>query len=124
MHLWIWKEIYGVIPHGWEVDHINHVKTDNRLKNLRCIPGAEQKRNLPIRSDNVSGVLGVSIWNATRRGDQVIHMWRAVANDQNGKQKIKTFSIKKYGNQGAFDLACAARAQMNIDYGYHPNHGK
>lgn len=124
MHRWIWQEIYGPIPTGWEVDHINGVRTDNRLKNLRCIPKSAQRRNAAKRSDNVSGVQGVSIWNTTRRGNQVIHMWRAVAHDLNGKQKIKTFSIKKYGNQGAFDLACAARKQMEKDYGYHPNHGR
>lgn len=124
MHRWIWQEIYGPIPVGWEVDHINGVRTDNRLKNLRCIPKPAQRRNAAKRSDNVSGVQGVSIWNTTRRDNQVIHMWRAVAHDFNGKQKIKTFSIKKYGNQGAFDLACAARKQMEKDYGYHPNHGR
>ena len=124
MHRWIWLEIYGSIPKGWEVDHINGVRTDNRLKNLRCIPKAAQRRNAAKRSDNVSGVQGVSIWNTTRRGNQVIHMWRAIAHDKSGKQKIKTFSIKKYGNQGAFDLACTTRKQMEKDYGYHPNHGR
>jgi len=124
MHRWIWQEIYGPIPAGWEVDHINGVRTDNRLENLRCIPKAAQRRNAAKRSDNVSGVQGVSIWKTKRRGNQVIHMWRAVAMTPEGKQKIKAFSILKYGNQGAFDLACAARKQMEKDYGYHPNHGR
>ena len=124
MHLWIWREIYGPIPQGWEIDHINGIRTDNRLKNLRCIPKALQRRNAAKRSDNVSGVQGVSIWNTTRRCNQTVHMWRAACNDKSGKQKIKTFSIKKYGNQGAFDLACAARKQMEKDYDYHPNHGR
>ena len=44
--------------------------------------------------------------------------------DESTQQKIKTFSILKYGNQGAFDLACVARKQMEKDYDYHPNHGR
>lgn len=124
LHRWLWLEKYGEIPDGWEVDHINGVRTDNRWDNLRCIPKAAQRRNAAKRSDNVSGVQGVSIWKTKRRGNQVIHMWRAVAMTPQGKQKIKTFSILKYGNQGAFDLACEARKQMEKDYGYHLNHGR
>lgn len=124
MHRWIWQQIFGEIPVGYEIDHINGIRTDNRLVNLRCIPQAINKRNLKTRTDNASGVLGVSRWSTTRRGNQKIEMWRATAHDKNGKQVIKTFSIKKYGEQGAFDLACAARKQMDQDFGYHPNHGR
>lgn len=124
MHRWIWEQIYGPIPAGWEIDHINGVRTDNRLCNLRCIPQTANKRNMKKRHDNSSGVQGVSRWSTTRRGNQKIEMWRATAIDPSGKQKIKTFSIKKYGEQEAFRLACEARKQMNKDYGYHPNHGR
>ena len=124
MHRWIWEQIYGPIPVDWEIDHINGVKTDNRLCNLRCVPQAAQKRNMKTRDDNKSGVQGVSRWETTRRGNQKVSMWRAVAINQAGKQVIKTFSITKYGEEGAFNLAKAAREQMEKDFGYHPNHGR
>ena len=124
LHRWIWEQIFGSIPEGWEIDHINGIKTDNRLDNLRCIPQGLNKRNMKTGSNNKSGVQGVSRWETTRRGNQVISMWRAVAINQAGKQVIKTFSIKKYGEQGAFDAACIARKQMLEEYGYHPNHGR
>ena len=124
LHRWIWEQIYGPIPNGWEIDHINGIRTDNRLENLRCIPQATQKRNQSRRADNVSGVLGVSRWETTRRGTQKVSMWRAVATNQEGKQVIKTFSIKKYGEDGAFQMACEARKQMDKEFNYHPNHGR
>ena len=124
MHVWIWEQTFGPVPFGYEIDHINGIKTDNRLNNLRCIPKGMQSRNKPKRADNISGVQGVSRWETTRRGNQKISMWRATCHDQNGKQVIKTFSIKKYGEQQAFQLACTARKEMEKLYGYHPNHGR
>lgn len=124
MHRWIWEQVYGPIPDNWQIDHINGVRTDNRLENLRCIPQAANKRNMKKRDDNVSGVQGVSRWETTRRGNQKVSMWRATAHNQSGKQVIKTFSIKKYGEARAFELACDARKQMEKDFGYHPNHGR
>ncbi len=124
MHRWIWEQIYGPIPAGWEIDHINGVRTDNRLNNLRCVPKQAQMKNRAKRHTNTSGVQGVSRWETTRRGNQKISMWRATCHDTNGKQVIKTFSIKKYGEEVAFQLACDARKEMEKQYGYHPNHGR
>jgi len=124
MHIWIWEQIFGPVPVGYEIDHINGVRTDNRLNNLRCIPKAMQRRNAAKRQDNTSGVQGVSRWETTRRGNQKVEMWRATCHDQSGKQVIKAFSIKKYGEELAFQMACDARKQMEKDYGYHPNHGR
>ena len=124
MHRWIWEQIYGAIPDGWEIDHINGVRTDNRIENLRCVPPTAQMRNRAIGSNNESGVMGVSRWETTRRGNQKITMWRATAINQLGKQVIKTFSILKYGEDEAFRLACVARKQMEKEFNYHPNHGR
>lgn len=124
LHRWIWEQVFGPIPDGWEIDHINGIKTDNRLDNLRCIPQGMNKRNMKTRADNASGVQGVTKWTTTRRGNQKVEMWRAVAINQQGKQVIKTFSIRKYGEEQAFKLACEARKQMERDFGYQPNHGR
>lgn len=124
LHRWIWEQTFGPIPDGWEIDHINGIRTDNRLDNLRCIPQAMNKRNMKTRVDNASGVQGVTRWSTTRRRNQKVEMWRAVAINQQGKQVIKAFSVRKYGEEQAFELACEAREQMEKDFGYHPNHGR
>jgi hypothetical protein len=31
---WVWKQQYGSIPDGWQIHHVNHDCTDDRLRNL------------------------------------------------------------------------------------------
>lgn len=53
-------KIHQVIMNGKNIDHINGDKLDNRKINLRFCTTAENVRNVGIRSNNTSGVTGVS----------------------------------------------------------------
>lgn len=59
-HRVAWLIHYGEWPE--EVDHINGVRTDNRITNLRNVSKALNARNLSLSSRNKSGFKGVS-WN-------------------------------------------------------------
>jgi len=37
VHRVIWELHYGKIPDGLVIDHINHIKDDNRIENLRLL---------------------------------------------------------------------------------------
>ena len=41
VHRLIWLAFYGSIPEGYEVNHINEIKTDNRLSNLNLMTHKE-----------------------------------------------------------------------------------
>jgi hypothetical protein len=41
------------------IDHINNIKTDNRLENLRWCSYTENNRNRTIRKDNTCGIKGI-----------------------------------------------------------------
>lgn len=49
-HRFIWEAFNGEIPEGMEIDHINTIRDDNRLCNLRMVSSSENKKN-PITID-------------------------------------------------------------------------
>lgn len=60
-HRIIWLIFNGSFPEN-QIDHINRIKTDNRIENLRCCNNSENHQNLPLIATNTSGVVGVT-WN-------------------------------------------------------------
>ena len=44
MHRYVWENEKGKIPDGWDIHHINEVKSDNRIENLECLPKSEHTR--------------------------------------------------------------------------------
>ena len=57
-HRLAWLFVYGEWPKQ-EIDHINRVKTDNRIANLRDVSRRENALNVGVFSNSTSGVTGV-----------------------------------------------------------------
>lgn len=65
VHRLIWAIVHGEEPKGM-IDHIDGDRTNNRLENLRCCDNRTNMQNLKgARKDSKTGVLGVSLCNAT-----------------------------------------------------------
>jgi hypothetical protein len=106
-HRLIWLMSYGVAPEF--IDHINGVRDDNRLENLRSVSWEENTKNAKRRADNVSGVTGVSFYSP--KGT-----WRARIN-----YKGRTVLLGYFKTPAE---AVAARRAAEKIYGYHENHGR
>lgn len=103
-HRVIWAMVYGVWPDG-DIDHINGVRDDNRLENLRVVDRSTNLKNMKQRKSHITGVY---------RGKS--RPWRAII-QVNGEQK----------SLGSFDCFCdalKARKKAEKEYGFHENHGR
>lgn len=107
-HRVIWAMYTGAWPVG-QIDHINGIRTDNRIVNLRDVSRQDNYRNASISKNNTSGALGVS-WDA-RSGK-----WRAQITVDHKKKYLGTFSSKSE--------AVLVRKAAEAGYGFHPNHGR
>ena len=61
---WIWC-YGGPIPSDREIDHINGIKTDNRICNLRLVTSVQNRWNRSAYRNNTSGHKGVSLHKAS-----------------------------------------------------------
>lgn len=63
-HRLAWLMTFNTFPSG-QIDHINGIRDDNRIANLRNVTTGENTQNQRApRSDNTSGYLGVSFSKA------------------------------------------------------------
>jgi hypothetical protein len=108
-HRIIWIMLYGDLPpEGYEIDHINGVRSDNRLDNLRCVLKEDNGKNQRLHTRNQTGVSGVSWYKPNKK-------WLVRIN-----QNKKTKSL---GYFNSFEEACRVRKQAEVDNNYHKNHG-
>jgi len=80
-------------PKGFETDHINRNKLDNRRNNLRSVTKSQNKMNVGLNKNNKSGVKGV-YW------DKFTNKWRAEI-----KVNYKKISLGRYKNLQRATLA-------------------
>ena len=60
-HRLVWESVHGKIAEDMDVDHINGIKTDNRISNLRVLSRKHNKENqVFLQKNNSSGVRGVT----------------------------------------------------------------
>ena len=106
-HRIIWFWVYGEWPKE-EIDHINHIRTDNRLCNLREVSRKENHKNLSKRKNNTSGKTGV--WF-----DKTNKKWCAMIHNE------KWIFLGRYI---LYEDAVKARKNAEIKHNFHENHGK
>lgn len=76
-HRLAWFMMTGLVPKG-PLDHINRVRSDNRLCNLRLTDNRKNAWNARLRKNNKSGVSGV-YWN------KMVNKWHAQLEDMGNK---------------------------------------
>jgi hypothetical protein len=79
-HVLAWMYVYGVWPSA-HVDHINMVKDDNRIANLREANDSQNKANCPAYKNNPTGLKGAYWYPKTqtwvskiRKDNKLVHL--------------------------------------------------
>lgn len=121
VHRLIWMLFNGLLNDSLVIDHLNGIKTDNRIENLRAVDIPTNTRNSKKSVKNTSGVAGVSLHRNS--------YWKAQWYDENGSLSCKYFSINKLGNDTSFRLAVQYRESKineleNFGIYYTDRHGK
>ena len=106
-HRLIWFFVHGVWPE--QIDHINGVKTDNRLENLRNVSHIENMRNQRKPRHNSSGIVGVRWYKKSMK-------WRACIYVSNKEKFLGDFEN--------LSDAISTRKAAEVEYGFHQNHGR
>lgn len=58
-HRMIWEMFNGPIPAGYEIDHINGVRSDNHIENLRLATRSQNSQNHKLHRHSKLGIKGV-----------------------------------------------------------------
>jgi hypothetical protein len=66
-HRIIWNILKGDIPKGFEVDHVDGNKTNNKIENLRLATRSQNMLNKKLKSTNTSGYRGVTFNKAAKK---------------------------------------------------------
>ena len=107
-HRLAWLVVYGSFPPD-QIDHINGVRDDNRIINLRCVTNLENSRNKALINTNTSGHTGIYYNKKTNK-------WKASIGINYKNVYLGSFENK--------EDAIEARRIAEINYNYHPNHGR
>jgi len=100
-HRLAWLYVYGQMP-ATDLDHINNVKNDNRIANLRLVTRKQNMQNVLFHKHNTSGFKGVS-WHVPR-----------------GKWRAYIFCDYRQIHLGLFDTKeAAAAARVDAEKVYH-----
>lgn len=82
VHRLVWEAFNGSIPDGYEIDHVNGVKDDNRLANLRVVTPKENNHN-PITRERHRDAnrrrLAKPVLQLNKDTGEVLREWVAIA---------------------------------------------
>jgi hypothetical protein len=107
-HRLAWFLTYG----GWpeNIDHINGVRSDNRLENLRAATAGENSKNVAKRTGTKTGEAGITI------NENPVNKYSVRVGNNHDRVHVGVYSN--------LEEAIQARDAALKQYGYHPNHGK
>jgi len=107
-HRLVWLYVNGNWPNN-QIDHINGIRQDNRIFNLRDVLHKTNGKNTKMPSHNTSGHIGVSFHKKAKK-------WRAYIKVNQKNLHLGIFNSKAD--------AIKARIEAQDRFEFHANHGR
>ncbi len=95
LHHQLWEKVNGERKKGFIIDHKDGNTYNNLLINLRQIRQRGNVINQKMRSDNSSGIKGVTFENKSRNKRKWIAHWRETADEGESVQKQARYFTKE-----------------------------
>lgn len=96
IHRGIYETFVGEIPSGYEIDHINTVRDDNRLENLRVVTHTENNRN-PLTRKHHSEALKNKSYPHSEFGKKYIEHFGYSKRDNEKQYARELYWFKSHG---------------------------
>lgn len=112
-HRLMWLYTHKEFPKN-QLDHINRIKSDNRIINLREVTASENRQNTEKKRNNKSGYKGV-YW------DKRVRKWRSQIRVLDERVHIGYFDDPKDGHD-AYVTYCAKMHKSEIFQSLYKNH--
>lgn len=120
-HKVVWMMHYGQIEDSHEIDHIDGDYFNNTLENLRSVTKSVNCRNRRRRSDNTTGVQGISVSINNSGNKYFTVQWSTTT----GEIQTQRFSCTKLGESEALSMATAfqkSKRKTLLEEGYTERH--
>ncbi len=104
-HRLAWIYMHGSIDENLVIDHINGVRSDNRIANLRLVTRAQNMKNYSMPKHNTSGYKGVSL-------DRSSSKWKAQISHNGKKISLGLFATP----EAAHDAYLVASAKYHGEF--------
>jgi len=106
-HRLAWLYVHGEMPKG-EIDHVNRIKNDNSIENLRVATRKENNENKLANKNNLSGLKGVSF-------DLKNKTWFARIMNNGKVHRLGTFSTPEDASKAYIEAAKTFHTHNAVD---------
>jgi hypothetical protein len=106
-HRLAWLYVHGEMPENY-IDHVNGIKSDNKILNLRKATPQENQFNRKLNKKSTSGIKGIT-WHKTNK------RWNAVLNVNNKNIHLGSFINLNIAKQ----VISNARNKYHGDFANH-----
>lgn len=110
VHRIIYMMHHGRMNDAFVVDHIDKNKENNKISNLRLVSKSDNVRNRTITANSKTNHVGVQ-FRVNKAGNE----YYQASYTEDGKAKVKLFSIKKLGKENALQSAIEYRKEKHVE---------